>query len=459
MIKNIITLSQAQLIFNKTEGQFCEMKAKEILPRKLTKTLSAFANADGGEIFLGIATTDDSFTWDGFINEEAANAHIQIIEEKFPLGSTVRCEFLECANLNGLVLHIEIDKTTDIKTSSDEVPYIRRGAQNLPVDTPEKIERLRLDKGITSFEDQTLNTELEDITNSQAAIEFMLEVVPSAEPEAWLKKQKVINTDKPTVAGIILYADEPQTVLPKSAIKIYRYKTSDDTGTRATLAFDPVSIEGNAYKIIYEAVAKVKEITEQIPVLGESGMEKITYPIVALHEVITNAVIHRDYSINDDIHVRIFDNRIEVQSPGILPGHITIMNILDERAARNPKIVRLLNKFKNPPNKDVGEGLNTTFEAMRSLKLKDPIVEQRDNRVIVTLRHEKLGTPEEIIIEYLQSNKEINNSKVREICFIGSENTVKRILQKMVNSGILDRIPDRPLNKTGYIKGNNFPKT
>ncbi|MGE5259953.1 MAG: ATP-binding protein [Actinomycetota bacterium] len=66
------------------------------------------------------------------------------------------------------------------------------------------------------------------------------------------------------------------------------------------------------------------EIIEGIPILGKAGLERIQYPQEAIHEIVTNAVIHRDYSINDDIHVRIFDNRIEVQSPGRLPAHITV---------------------------------------------------------------------------------------------------------------------------------------
>jgi ATP-dependent DNA helicase RecG len=289
-------------------------------------------------------------------------------------------------------------------------------------------------------------------------LEFILNVVPTSEPEDWLAKQKLIVKSKPTVAGALLFSDEPQTLLPKAAVKIYRYKTNDPMGTRATLAFDPISVEGNAYSQIYASVGKVKGIAEDIPVLGKEGLEKISYPTEAIHEIITNAVIHRDYSIADDVHVRIFDNRIEVQSPGALPGHITIDNILEERAARNPKIVRLLNKFNNPPNKDVGEGLNTAFEAMRGLKLKEPLIQQKENSVIVTLKHEKLGTPEELIVNYLRAHGEINNTTAREICFIGSENTMKRIFQKMMASGLIDRIPDRPLNKTGYVKGKNFPK-
>jgi ATP-dependent DNA helicase RecG len=151
---------------------------------------------------------------------------------------------------------------------------------------------------------------------------------------------------------VILFADEPQIDLPKSAIKVYRYKTAAPEGTRDNLAFDPISIEGNAYQQIYKAVREIKRIIEGIPRIGESGLKPIEYPTEAIHEIVTNAVIHRDYSINDDIHVRIFDNRIEVSSPGTLPAYVTVKNILVERFARNPKIVRLLNKFKNPPNKE-----------------------------------------------------------------------------------------------------------
>ena len=72
-------------------------------------------------------------------------------------------------------------------------------------------------------------------------------------------------------------------------------------------------------------------------------------------------------------------SRIEVQSPGRLPAHITPQNILTERFARNGAIVRLLNKFPDPPNKDVGEGLNTAFEKMHQLGLKSPDIEERDS--------------------------------------------------------------------------------
>lgn len=180
------------------------------------------------------------------------------------------------------------------------------------------------------------------------------------------------------------------------------------------------------------------------------GLIPVKYPQEAIHEIVTNAVIHRDYSITDDIHIRVFDNRVEVLSPGTLPGHVTAENILSERFARNPSIVRLINKFPNPPNKDVGEGLNTAFESMRNLKLKPPEIEQKGGYVKVTLKHEALATPEEAILLYLLKNKEIANRHAREICFIKSENKMKRILQGLVGNGLLEAVPERTRYTAAY---------
>jgi ATP-dependent DNA helicase RecG len=179
-----------------------------------------------------------------------------------------------------------------------------------------------------------------------------------------------------------------------------------DRSTRDSLDFDPISIEGCAYEQIHSAVDRTIKLIESIKVSTPEGLEKVTYPSTALHEIITNAVLHRDYSTADDVHVKIFDKRVEVASPGTLPGHVTPENILRERFARNGVIVRLINKFPNPPNKDVGEGLNTAFSAMRTMNLKDPVVTKDEETVTVVLKHEPLATPEEIIIDFCRSTKQ-----------------------------------------------------
>jgi ATP-dependent DNA helicase RecG len=110
----------------------------------------------------------------------------------------------------------------------------------------------------------------------------------------------------------------------------------------------------------------------------------------------------------------------------------------------------LINKFPNPPNKDVGEGLNTAFQAMRAMKLKDPVISQDGGYVKVVLRHEPLATPEEIILDYLKSHDRIVNREAREMCFIGSENKMKRILQRMVGQKLIEVVPNRSLYNAAY---------
>jgi ATP-dependent DNA helicase RecG len=281
------------------------------------------------------------------------------------------------------------------------------------------------------------------MVDSKVTASFTSQIIPQVDAREWFRKQRLIRGGKPTVAGELLFNDEPQTVLPKSSIKIYRYRTSMPEGSRDTLAFDPITIEGCAYTLIATAVSETVRITETIPAFGQLGFEAIKYPSEAIHEVITNAVIHRDYSIKDDIHVRIFDNRIEIQSPGRLPGHVTVENILSERFARNPSMVRILNKFPNPPNKDVGEGLNTTFEVMRSLKLKAPEIRQTESAVNVLLWHEPLASYEEMIVSYLREKGEVNNSKAREICRGESETRMKKLFETMIKADIIERIPGR----------------
>ena len=270
-----------------------------------------------------------------------------------------------------------------------------------------------------------------------------MNVVPTAEPEAWLEKQRLVVDERSTVAGVLLFAEEPQAILPKrSAVKIFRYKTKAE-GERDTLVFDPLTVEGPVYELIYSAVDRCKEIVESIQKLGSQGLENIQYPPEALHELITNAVLHRDYSIAADVQVRIYDNRIEIESPGRFPGHVTPANVLSEQFARNPKVVRIINKFPNPPNKDVGEGLNTAFEAMEKLRLKKPIVEENEASVLVTLRHESLGSPEQLVMEYLDTNADITNGVARELTGIKSENTMKNVFYRLRDRGVLELVPDR----------------
>lgn len=435
-----LTDVEARRVVASKESHFLEAKSKLVQPAKFTKAISALANADGGEVFVGLdQRPDKSLQWNGFRLVEDANDHLQTFEKLFPLGSEFQYAFYKCATQPGFVLYVNVAKTRSIVKASDGYAYRRRGAQSLPCITPDEQKRLELDKGIVSFEDETVNMSLDALATSPVLEDFIKTQVPKQTPAQWLNKQLLVHGGKPVVAGTLLYAEEPQAALPKRcAIKIYRYKTTEREGSRDTLAFNPLTIEGCVYALIKRAVDETVDILSDIEIRGPRGPEKARYPKEALHEVITNAVLHRDYSIADDIDIRIFDNRVEVESPGNLPGHVTIDNILKTQFARNPRVVRLINKFPNPPNKDVGEGLNTAFEAMRKFKLRDPKIVQGENAVIVLLPHEELASPDVMILEYLRNHPEINRSKAMEITHVPSESKVQKIIRKLRDQGLVE---------------------
>jgi ATP-dependent DNA helicase RecG len=459
-----ISPERADIVTSIEEGQFHDVKSRNILPSKLSNTISAFSNSDGGDLYIGIeelmlgggAKRRD---WLGFEDVEAANGHIQAFEKWFPLGTDFQYTFLRCDGRPGVILHAQVSRTKTVFKAADGVPYVRRGAQNLPVNSPEALRRLEYAKGVVSFETEPVNAPKELATQSPVLDKFLTHIVPTgADAEAWLKKQSLLQEDRPTVGALLLFAEEPQAPLPKRCgIKIYRYKTREAEGFRDVLAFTPITVEGCIYSQIKEAVRITTETTESISRMGDTGLEAVKYPSETLHEIITNAVIHRDYSVADDVHIRIFDNRIEVQSPGRLPAHLTVKNILTERFARNGAIVRLLNKFPDPPNKDVGEGLNTAFQKMHQLGLKEPSITERDNDVLVTIRHETLASPEEAILAFLEKNPTIRNKQARAITHISEDHKIKTIFGRMQEKDLIEQVPGTRTASTAYQRKQVSP--
>ena len=439
------------------EDHFNDYKAKDISGKGFCKIVSAFANASGGDIYIGIR--EDNVTkikhWEGFSDIEDANAFIQQLESFSQVDDFYAVEFLQHPTNKTLVMKVNIFKTQKIVTCPNGKVYVRKGAQSLPIDTEEKKRRLELDKGLSSYEDEYIAESIvEDIIDSDAMSFFSNQIIPNSNPLMWAIRQRLIRDSKVSVAGELLFADEPQICLPKrSSIKIMQYRTVDE-GDRDTLAADPITIEGCAYKQIYDAVDKVKSTIEGMKKIGNM-LSNVSYPEETLHEIITNAVLHRDYSIATDIQIRIFDNRVEVESPGKLPGHVTVNNILETQFSRNPKLVRLINKFPKAPNKDVGEGLNTAFNAMTKLRLKQPIIEEKSNSVLVIIKHERLASPDEVVLDYLKSHQEIVNRDARALTGIKSENTMKRVFWRLRDQGYIEMIPGRARSKSAWRLTNN----
>src|SRR5205807_9129121 len=109
------------------------------------------------------------------------------------------------------------------------------------------------------FEEQTVGAPKQLILASPVTRGYLKHVIPSyeAQPEPWLLKQQLIVNDMPTVAGLLLFAEEPQAQIPKRCgIKIYRYRTSEAEGFRDVLEFIPITVEGCLYDQIKATVER-----------------------------------------------------------------------------------------------------------------------------------------------------------------------------------------------------------
>lgn len=187
-----------------------------------------------------------------------------------------------------------------------------------------------------------------------------------------------------------------------------------------------------------------KVVRESPPKLvGASFLPTIMIPEWAFQEAVTNAVIHRNYFLEDDIQIRFFDDRIEIESPGAYPGHITPQNIRNERFARNPMLQRTLNRFNNAPNLDIGEGVDRIFKVMSDSNLYDPrysLVSEKPNSVLLTLYNMQKIEYWDTVSNYLDDNFTINNQETREITGIQDSPKVSRLLKKWVDDGLLERV-------------------
>lgn len=254
------------------------------------------------------------------------------------------------------------------------------------------------------------------------------------------------------VASALLFHASPSAIVPrKCAVKISRYETREDEPERDHLA-EQHTIEGPLIEVISNAVKTVTGVMSQVKIWTSEGIGTLEYPPEAIWETIVNAVIHRDYSISDDVQIYIFDDRIDIRSPGRLPGYVTAENILEARFSRNPKIVRTLNRYREAPNKDLGEGLNTTFQKMKEFGLRDPTIFEDGHYVVVRLPHTPLATPGEAIMTFVEKQGQITNRQAREITGIRSENLVKIEFYKLRDAGLLEQIPELKGPKSAWRK-------
>ncbi|WP_440954540.1 ATP-binding protein [Methanosarcina sp. Mfa9] len=436
--------NEENFLLESQEDHFFDIKSSEIQPKKLQESFVSFANSDGGDLWIGIEDKKrDGERIKGFTSIEGANDIITILlEETKPAVENLETEFVDFGN-RGFVLHFSIPKSPKVHYCSNGDCYIRINANKRKI-VGERVTQLGYAKGSIPYEKQIVDiAEVGDFIDNCNLKDYLKRINSKMEPKLFLRKQRLLSKKGeeyiPNVGCVLMFDDEPQATLDtRCALKVYRLLTSGNDYKREQLSELPRTINGTVEQQIQNGVKAVTDLLSDVSYNVGGKVEKLRYPSEAIHEILVNAIIHRDYSLNDDIHIKIYDNRIEIQSPGRLPGYITPENIYEERFSRNPNIVRLLHNLPNPVNHDIGEGLNTARNEMRKAGLVAPEIKELDNAVVVVIKHQKLASLEDIILDYLNDNMFITNKIVRELSGEEDVNKVKKAFQKLRKQGLIE---------------------
>lgn len=453
MTKKIRVVSEEEALdyCTRQESDFFDIKSSRIKGAKLQEIAVAFANADGGQIVVGI---EDEKTggkhierWKGEERIEDYNSLIQALVELNPAIDFTH-EFLrkDGGYTRSYILKIEILASLKVHETLKGEVFVRRGAQSFKI-SGLKIQDLLRAKGVVSEEDTTLdNIEPEAIVDSEKLSAF-LGVLPltDRDPLNFVLQERLIDqaSYSPTVASIILFGENPSSLMrTQCSVKIVRYDSSEDDIDRDKLTDDLHTINGSLIDLISDSLDKIHNVLSRNIVWTMNGLHSAEYPKEALWETLVNCLIHRDYAISDNVTVSIYRNRIVFRSPGRLPGYVTPENILTNRFSRNPKLVRMLSRHPKSYNKDLGEGINTVFDRMEQHGFIKPVISDYDNCVTVSLFRTPLKNKSEVIREFITKHGAINNRQALDILGLEKAENVTSIFTKMKESGEIVKVDD-----------------
>ncbi|OIQ72626.1 hypothetical protein GALL_457440 [mine drainage metagenome] len=274
--------------------------------------------------------------------------------------------------------------------------------------------------------------------------------------------EKVAGEWMPRRAAVLLFAEEPGGLLAAHGTRaevrlvIYQGKAAE-AGAKPNMRKPPRTLRGPLIRLIDDTVRTVLDELSQGVELASSGFRaQHLYPERVVKEAIVNSIIHRDYRLNREIIIRIFDDRLEVDSPGVFPGAITSANIASAGSkARNSLIVKTLRDFPVPPNFDLNEGVPMMFAEMANARLYPPQYRQTldatHENVTVTLLNLERPTIWDEVSGWIDRNGPIANS---DICQIANVDTLKasKMLRAWEDQGVLVRLPDRAKRNMAYTK-------
>ena len=388
------------------ESEFIEFKRGMPSAGDLAKEIVAFANGAGGEIYLGV---EKDGTAVGITVTPGLLDRIQSICNTIEPPIMPRLETRAIKGQEVLVITV---------VEGDRKPYlvggrcyVRAGSTTRPA-TRDEIFRLGYQYRLMRYDEQpATGAAYDDIDPTQVDryLQRRAEIRGLAGPVPSDRRQLLRNIDVltevggdliATRGGLLVFGRAPQKLLPHSEIRLARFK-----GVEIGNFIDRADLRGTLPEMIDEAEKFVQRNIRLIGFReGFQRVDRLEYPLAAVREAITNAVAHRDYAIEDStIRVAIFDDRIEVYSPGGLPPGVTVDNIEGNHVLRNRIIANLL--YDMGYIEKWGSGVIAMKQAMRAWGLPAPKFEDFGT-VRVTLCGPGKEAVEELVRPHTRELKE-----------------------------------------------------
>ncbi len=419
----------------------------------LAETLVAFANADGGTILIGV---DADGRPTGDVLPEELEGALRVAETRCRPPVPTSWESDETSA--GPVVAIQVARSIELHSLDDGRVLIRQGKENRPLGG-EAIQQLASSKESGSFEEQVVaGASRDEDWDPEILDEYLQKREARGAARTTGLGQLLFEIGAatpdgaPTVAGTLLFGRRPQTFLPQSGVVFVKFPGTElraengqaGYGRREEINGPLARIVERTWNVVWE------EMRVGAVVNGLAREENLAYPRFAVREALVNAICHRDYRLSGRrVEIRLFSDRLEVISPGGLPGYITVDNIVDEHFSRNPRIVNGLYHWGYI--EELGLGIDRMIEEMVDAGQPPPKFQATPYSFTVTLYAKKDRPPmpqwerqtndrQTQALAYVRENGSITNREYQQLCPHVSTETLRLDLSDLVEKGILLKI-------------------
>jgi ATP-dependent DNA helicase RecG len=335
--------------------------------------------------------------------------------------------------------------------------YLTRNNTRVTTLAARALRELLLVRGEGTWEAMSPSGSSQDDLNWTRIEEYAASTLNAGEPtieDLMLRRGCVVRHGrklKPTCAGLLLFGKQPQRWVRGAEVLAVRFNgtSMDDVFTRQTLSGTLPDQIKRAEQFMSENVSRKARIG------AWQRSDDPPYPPGVLREAVVNAIAHRDYRLTGgQIHILMFADRVEVRSPGKLPGHVTLQNLLHERYSRNEAIVQVLADMGFIER--LGYGIDRMVRTMKERGHQPPRFEETDAGFCVTLiaRTAQTGAADalpqpaqnqrvEKMLDFLRDKGRITSRDYQELCPDVSAESLRRDFVDMVERGVIMRVGDK----------------